>query len=205
MLNRRGGQADFVKVLDFGLVHEINPEKPQLEHSMSGTPLYLSPEAIQSPSLIDACSDLYAVGAVAYFLATGQTVFDADSVVELLQKHITESPVPPNERPGIQISAELEHVILSCLDKSRARRPQTARDLATSLMRCPHANEWSLADADAWWSAHERRRAAQAAGGMGFEAPNAGPHARTTYQATGLKTKPSSNVELEQTFILKNE
>ncbi len=62
MINRRGGQPDVIKVLDFGLV--INVEASQTEHGLAGTPLYMSPEAIQSPSLVDACSDLYAVGAV---------------------------------------------------------------------------------------------------------------------------------------------
>ncbi len=159
MLNRRGAQPDVVKVLDFGLVKDIHRDKQSAveDKGLSGTPLYLSPEAIQSPNLIDACSDLYAVGAVGYFLLTGQTVFDATSVVDLLQKHITDQPIPPSQVPGTQVSGELEHVILSCLEKSRARRPQTARELAAFLSRCIQQSPWTLADADAWWSQHERR------------------------------------------------
>ncbi len=128
MLNRRGGQADVIKVLDFGLVKEVNPDRAPDKHDngLSGTPLYLSPEAIQSPALVDACSDLYAVGAVGYYLLTGKTVFEAQSVVELLQMHITETPLPPSQRGDVPVTQELEHILLSCLEKSRARRPQTA-------------------------------------------------------------------------------
>ncbi|MCA9108166.1 MAG: serine/threonine protein kinase, partial [Planctomycetales bacterium] len=85
MLNRRGGDADVVKVLDFGLVKAIDSKHQQLasaSNGLTGTPLYMSPEAIQSPMLVDACSDLYAVGGVAYFLLTGQPVFNAASIVQ---------------------------------------------------------------------------------------------------------------------------
>ena len=72
MLNRRGGEGDVVKVLDFGLVKAFEGEHADnRDHSMAGTPLYMSPEAIQMPGSVDACSDLYAVGAVGYFLLTG--------------------------------------------------------------------------------------------------------------------------------------
>ena len=155
MLNRRGGQPDVVKVLDFGLVKQT--DSVAQETGLAGTPLYMSPEAIQSPTLVDACSDLYALGAVGYFLITGKSVFDATSVVELLQKHVTESPLPPSQRASIQINPDFEEVLLSCLEKSRARRPQTARDLAQMLLRCQSADKWSVMEAEAWWSNHERR------------------------------------------------
>lgn len=159
MLNRRGGEPDVIKVLDFGLVKQIDADKKQADKDagMAGTPLYLSPEAIQSPSLVDACSDLYAVGAVGYFLITGKTVFDATSIIDLLQKHVTEMPVPPSQRAPIDISQEFEDTLLSCLEKSRSRRPQTARDLSQLLRRCQPKQTWSIHDADTWWNNHERR------------------------------------------------
>jgi hypothetical protein len=54
------------------------------------------------------------------------------------------------------VSAELEHAVLACLEKSRNKRPSTARDLAQLLARCPTARTWSADDADAWWGRHER-------------------------------------------------
>jgi serine/threonine protein kinase len=156
MLNRRGAEPDVVKVLDFGLVKAVDEQKDGRDAGgdMSGTPLYMPPEAIQTPDLVDARSDLYAVGAVGYFLLTGQTAFDARTLGELCQQHITAIPRSPSERLGRAISSELEHAILACLEKSRAKRPQTARDLAAMLDRVPQP--WSLDDAESWWSRHER-------------------------------------------------
>jgi serine/threonine protein kinase len=116
----------------------------------------MSPEAIQSPMSVDACSDLYAVGAVGYFLLTGGPVFDADSITQLCRKHVDEDPVPPSERTKAPISSQLEHVILSCLEKKRALRPQTARDLAQLLNKCPGAHDWTVDSGDAWWGRHAR-------------------------------------------------
>ncbi len=156
MLNRRGAEPDVVKVLDFGLVKAVDDAKDaeQSGGAMAGTPLYMSPEAIQTPDSVDACSDLYAVGAVGYFLLTGQTAFNARTLGELCQQHLTAVPEAPSQRLGRPISSELEHAILACLEKSRAKRPQTARDLAAMLERV--VQKWSLDDAEAWWSRHER-------------------------------------------------
>jgi serine/threonine protein kinase len=157
MLNRRGAEPDVVKVLDFGLVKAQNDEKKDGQPSggdLSGTPLYMSPEAIQMPESIDARSDLYAVGAVGYFLLTGQTAFSARTLGELCQQHVSAIPEAPSQRLGRAVSPELEHAILACLEKNRAKRPQTARDLAAMLDRV--VSSWTLDDAEAWWSRHER-------------------------------------------------
>jgi eukaryotic-like serine/threonine-protein kinase len=158
MLNRRGAEPDVVKVLDFGLVKamEDGDEKGAPGNEMSGTPLYMSPESIQTPESVDACSDLYAVGAVGYFLITGAPPFSARSLGELCQQHLTAIPASPSDRLGRPVSAALEHAILACLEKSRAKRPQTARDLAALLDRV--TDRWTLDEAEAWWSRHERGR-----------------------------------------------
>ncbi|MCC7476791.1 MAG: serine/threonine protein kinase [Pirellulales bacterium] len=161
MLNRRGGQPDVVKVLDFGLVKALDEQKQAglTQHaSLTGTPLYMSPEAIQLPNSVDARSDLYAVGAVGYFLLTGVPVFEADNVVDLCQKHVATPPSPLSERTRTPVPSALEAALLACLEKSRAKRPQTARDLAMLISRCTEAGQWSLEDADAWWGKHERQR-----------------------------------------------
>jgi serine/threonine protein kinase len=160
MLNRRGCEPDVVKVLDFGLVKAIDDEHQAnmtSAGSLTGTPLYMSPEAIQAPMSVDARSDIYAVGAVGYFLLTGEPVFEAASLVELCQKHVDETPIPPSGRFATDVSSELEDAILACLEKSRAKRPQTARDLAQLLAKCQKTtNLWSIDDGDAWWGRHER-------------------------------------------------
>ncbi len=159
MLNRRGGESDVVKVLDFGLVKALDQEKQSAmtaANALTGTPQYMSPEAIQSPALVDACSDLYAVGAVGYFLLTGQPVFTAESVVALLHQHVATPPIPPSQRLGKGVSERLEHALLACLEKNRALRPQTARMLAQMLDQAPTARGWTWEDADAWWGRHDR-------------------------------------------------
>ena len=161
MLNRRGGEGDVIKVLDFGLVkardgeHATDPE----DQSLAGTPLYMSPEAIGLPGSVDACSDLYALGAVGYFLLTGHPVFEADDLAELCRLHTSETPKPPSVRLGSPVPAELENAILACLEKMRSKRPQTARELANRLRRCPAAAEWTVDEADIWWGRHERGQA----------------------------------------------
>ena len=155
-LTRRGGEADVVKVLDFGLVRAREEQRDADDRSMAGTPLYMSPEAIQMPGSVDGCSDIYAVGAVGYFLLTGRTVFEATSVMELCNKHLNDQPVAPSVRLGKAVPVELEEAILACLEKPRAKRPQTARDLAQRLARCEAATEWTTEEAEVWWSRHDR-------------------------------------------------
>ena len=172
MLNRRGGEPDVVKVLDFGLVRALDEAK-QAERSggLAGTPLYMSPEAIQTPDQVDARSDLYAVGALGYFLVTGKPVFSAESLVQLCQQHVIAMPEAPSQRLGKPVSEELESALLACLEKSRARRPQTARNLAALLDRVPAAGAWSINDAEAWWQRHDRSKSAEASSNTSHDTP----------------------------------
>ncbi len=169
MLNRRGCESDVLKVLDFGLVKAVDEEKQAnltSANSLTGTPLYMAPEAIQTPNSVDSRSDLYAVGAVGYYLLTGTPVFSATGIVELCHMHVDSQPMPPSERLGKPVSEELENALLRCLEKMRSKRPPTARDLAHMLLRCPTANQWSQDDADNWWGRHERGQTGHASGSI---------------------------------------
>ncbi len=195
MLNRRGCEPDVVKVLDFGLVKAVDSDGKESNGrgAMAGTPLYMSPESIQAPMTVDSRSDLYAVGAVGYFLLCGRSVFEASSMVELCQKHLEEVPLPPSERlpPAergtVKVSSQLEDVIMSCLEKSRAKRPQTARDVALMLAKCSAAGTWTVEDGDRWWGRHERRAPA----GSSASAANSPSVAATMDQTMDL-TDPDS-------------
>jgi serine/threonine protein kinase len=154
MLNQRGGESDVVKVLDFGLVKA--KEDKASNTGIAGTPLYMSPESIQMPESVDACSDVYAVGAVGYFMLTGKPVFDADSFAELCQKQISETPQDPTTIVK-EIPEDLAGVIMSCLEKDRSRRPQSARDLARLLKSCAAADNWDSDRAQHWWNRHLRK------------------------------------------------
>ncbi len=154
MLTKYGGMCDFVKLLDFGLV---KPETAQrnmtVAGSLTGTPLYLSPEAIEHCEL-DARSDLYAVGAVGYFLLTGKPVFDGQSIVDICTQHVQSDPQPPSQRLGRPIDEDLERVILNCLAKRPEDRPPRAEALEEQLSRCRAAGAWTQVEAKAWWARH---------------------------------------------------
>ena len=158
MLNRRGGVPDFLKLLDFGLVKAVDDAKAAARSgpgAMTGTPLYMSPEAIDAPQRVDARSDLYALGAVAYFLLAGRPPFTGGGIVELMDQHLNASPPPI---AGENCSEELEAVVLACLEKQPGRRPQTALELSRRLSDCPVTRPWSYDMADAWWSRLEAGR-----------------------------------------------
>lgn len=159
MLNRRGGVPDFVKVLDFGLVKAVDEDRNTRQTSagtLTGTPLYMSPEAIQTPHLVDARSDLYAVGAIGFFLLSGKPPFEGKSLVELCDMQVNKQPPSLRGDLGVNCSEELEAALLACLAKAPAQRPQTAHDLAMRLERCPHAHEWTYDQGDTWWGRFER-------------------------------------------------
>jgi predicted Ser/Thr protein kinase len=154
MLTERGGIRDFVKVLDFGLVKGIQEGRDSsltAEGAFTGTPLYMSPETIQGAADIDARTDLYALGAVGYFLLTGTQLFNGANVMEVLHKHVSEAPEPPSHRLRRPVSAQLEALILKCLAKKPADRPQSALELAEALAACPTIGGWTRADAIRWW------------------------------------------------------
>jgi len=155
-LTRRGGMADFVKVLDFGLVKAAGgADEAHLTaaNAVTGTPLYLSPEAVNEPDRLDARADVYALGAVAYYLLTGTPVFNGATVMDICLKHVREAPEPPSARLGRPITPALEALILRCLTKGRADRPGDAGALLRELERCPVAGAWTADDAAAWWAA----------------------------------------------------
>ncbi|MBN1612691.1 MAG: serine/threonine protein kinase [Polyangiaceae bacterium] len=150
----RGGSPDVIKVLDFGLVKDKRPGQDatlSATAAVAGTPLYMSPEAICAPNQVDARSDLYALGAVGYFLLTGLPLFAADTVVEICAQHLHTIPVRPSERAGRPLPTDLEDVLLRCLEKDPARRFPDALALSESLEALQHANDWSEAEARQWW------------------------------------------------------
>ncbi len=163
LLCRRGGVADTVKVLDFGLVKDVatpNDFSLTATATITGTPLYLAPEALADPDTIDARADLYALGAVAYWLLTGEQVFGGKTLVEVCSHHLHTRPMPPSKRGGVAVSAELEALVLACLEKAPDDRPASAAALRTALLACSSAGAWTRTEATAWWSQRGERATA---------------------------------------------
>jgi serine/threonine-protein kinase len=168
ILCERGGMADVAKVVDFGLVKRFhaNPNDATtavtLDTTIVGTPLYIAPECFSGDGHVDARSDLYALGAVAYLLLTGTPVFSARTVVEICAHHLHTPPVPPSERLGTSLPAELDRLVLRCLAKSPSDRPQSARALLQEL-EFASAGGWSDSDATNWWAHYRQTHAPLAA------------------------------------------
>jgi serine/threonine-protein kinase len=158
ILCERGGLPDVAKVVDFGLVKDLQAHEPvevTAANTIAGTPLYLSPEAITNGETVGPESDLYALGAVGYFLLTGRPPFEG-TLIEVCGHHLHTVPRPPSERLGRSLPRQLEAVLLRCLEKDPARRPASASELATALGACagPDLAEWTQARASAWWREH---------------------------------------------------
>lgn len=194
MLCRRGGVFDLLKILDFGLVKESAPDPEQAkvsaENQIVGTPLYMAPEAISDPAKVDNRTDLYSLGATAYFMLTGHHVFDADERDVVFRQQMEALPARPSSRAPAPIPEALENVILSCLEKKQLDRPASAAELGAALTSLNLAPAWTQARARAWWEAHEPSAHLRAHGADGATlldpprllAPD--PHA-TTHPAPG--------------------
>jgi serine/threonine-protein kinase len=159
----RGGISDLVKVVDFGLVKDMEfrvragaASEPELTmaNMVVGTPLYVAPEALTDPENVDARADLYALGAVGYWLLTGTHVFRGKSVLELCTHHLNSAPEPPSARLGRPVTRDLESLLLECLAKRREDRPVSAHVLRDRLRSCAAAGRWTDARAAKWWELH---------------------------------------------------
>ena len=161
-LCRYGEEFDFVKVLDFGIVKaprdgvDGGPLQTR-ENAVHGTPAFIAPEQAMGTAL-DGRADIYATGCVAYWLLTGQFVFTADTQMGLLLQHAQAPPVPPSSRTDQPIPAALDDLVLSCLAKDPAKRPQSARELSERLAAVDGATGWTQDRAREWWTRHEPAR-----------------------------------------------
>ena len=164
LLCDQGGVPDVAKVVDFGLVKDLGGaatgegEAATLQaitrdDTVAGTPHYMAPETITGVP-VDARADIYALGAVGYFLLTGGDVFTGRTVLEICSHHLQTPPEPPSLRLGRPVPADLEALILRCLEKDPAARPASARALRDALHACADAGGWSEDEARAWWAEH---------------------------------------------------
>ncbi len=156
-----GGDYDFVKVLDFGLVLDRHPTAEELEDEerFVGTPTVMAPEMVRFQAPVDARADIYALGCVAYWLMTGKRVFDAGTRHDLLVMHAHQKPVPPSRRVSRDQHPGLEALVMQCLEKNPNKRPQSARELAESLRALAFEHPWDEERARLWWQTHLAEKA----------------------------------------------
>jgi serine/threonine-protein kinase len=159
-LCRYGEEYDFVKVLDFGLVKALGESADAgsaltREHVVQGTPAFIAPEQALGQSDLDGRADIYATGCVAYWLLTGHLVFSAESPMALLLHHAHTAPTPPSARTELSIPATLDRLVMSCLAKNPAERPQSARELSHRLGEIEGPYPWTEERAREWWVRHQ--------------------------------------------------
>jgi serine/threonine-protein kinase len=154
MLCEIRGERDFVKVLDFGLVKQISGDQTRdLTGTMRilGTPLYMSPERIRNPSDADGRADIYALGAVGFFLLTGKRLFETETEHDLTYHVLHTLPRLASECSPFEVPAELDALIGRCLEKDPAARPKNIAEVAGALDGLLVHRPWTRAQIDAWW------------------------------------------------------
>lgn len=156
MLVQRGGENDVVKVLDFGLVKDLtdgDAAQTRTTH-ITGTPLYMAPERIRSPKNADLRSDLYALGAVGYYMLAGQAMFRFSTEIDIMFQVINADPDPVHTI-NTEVPEDVSELIQACLNKDPEKRPQTARELYQQLSDLAEKYPWSGEQARKWWARFE--------------------------------------------------
>jgi len=157
--SRMGLTVDFLKILDFGLVKAQRPDgRDQIlltsPDVTTGTPAFMSPELAVGDRPVDRRADIYALGCVAYWLLTGQFVFDGANSVAVLMRHVQDEPLAPSARSELPVPPEMDALVLACLAKDPAERPQDALELARRLADFPLSDAWTDERALDWWRLH---------------------------------------------------
>jgi serine/threonine-protein kinase len=157
---RYGGDYDFVKVLDFGIAKMKHAEMDTgvidltRDNVIRGTPTYIAPEQALGAAEIDSRADIYSLGCVGYFLLTGQPVFTGETPLSIAVHHVQTPPVPPSSKSEVPIPPALERLIMACLAKDPADRPQSAKALSRRLSEIVGPNPWTEERAQEWWAMH---------------------------------------------------
>jgi eukaryotic-like serine/threonine-protein kinase len=140
----RRGDADFVKVVDFGISKAVKPggdegaEAYRLTHTglLLGTPLYMSPEQARGDEDLDHRADIWALGVLLYECLTGEVPFRANNYLQIISQVLTYEPAPPSRlRPELGIPDAVDAVVMRAMEKDRARRYQTMAEVERDLER----------------------------------------------------------------------
>jgi serine/threonine-protein kinase len=150
----RGGVFDIAKLLDFGLAKPLTDTEEDssltAEGSITGSPLFMSPEQALADDQIDHRTDIYSLGAVAYYLLTGRPPFDEDKPLKVMIAHAHQDVEPPTTHQP-DLSDDIERIVMRCLAKDRNERFQSAEELRQALADCHEAGLWTRQMARNWW------------------------------------------------------
>ncbi len=178
MMTQQGGAHDVTKVLDFGLVKNVDYDVEATKtwsEAIIGTPRFMSPEQILDPPSVDTRSDLYALGAVGYYLLTGRFVFEGTNAIEICAQHLSAVPESPSAAVERAFNPGLEEIIMQCLEKKRDDRPSSGVEISDRL-RALDVPRWSQREAAVWWETAGREI-------MSFRGQESGVGSLATIQA----------------------
>jgi len=167
MLCRRGGVADWVKVVDFGLAKDLADElNANITQSgmISGTPQYIAPECLENASFLSPAADVYAVGATAFKLLTGRDLFLGSTMVEIFSQIMHEDPQRASETSDGQIPSDVDELIARCVQRRPEDRPRDAGEALELLRPLATRHPWTREEAESWWRTYEAELAAIAEG-----------------------------------------
>jgi serine/threonine-protein kinase len=156
---RRGGLFDVAKLLDFGLakpLSNLDGEQITQDGTITGSPLYMSPEQAVGDREPDARSDIYGLGTVLYFLLTGRAPFEDEKPMKVLIAHAHQPPQPPSTH-NPDIPDDIDLIVMRCLQKVPTDRFQSAAELAAAIDDCDDFGRWTHDSARTWWREHESR------------------------------------------------
>ncbi len=162
ILCRRGGEADFVKVVDFGLAKDLAFDlAPQITQPglISGTPLYIAPECLHDPNSLSPAADIYAVGVVAFYLLTGRDLFVGSNSLKIFDAVMNQPAPRPSDVIHTTIPAELDNLVYRCVAKTPSDRPASAHEMIRAIESLAAVYRWTQEDADRWWESHEQHQA----------------------------------------------
>jgi serine/threonine-protein kinase len=155
MLCRHGGEFDVVKVLDFGLVKELeNVHTRDITQfaRVLGTPLYMAPERLRNPADADARADIYALGAVAFFMLTGRRLFETQSDHDLVYQVLNVTAPSIAASGAADAPVLLAGLVARCLAKVREERPDSIAEVAAILAEVARERPWREEEAREWWA-----------------------------------------------------
>ena len=156
-VTRLGTEFDYVKILDFGVVKDQSGHDATMlsnQDIVQGTPAFMAPEIVLGEEGIDGRADLYSLACTAYWALTGHTLFEATSPAKMLLQHVQTRPEPPSARSELAIPRELDDIVMMCLEKDPAKRPDSALQLELDLARVPCEKTWTNERAQNWWTTH---------------------------------------------------
>ncbi len=157
MLCRYGGEYDFVKLLDFGLVKLVEEDVESAgpitrAGAMPGTPAFIAPESVLGGDFVDSRADIYSLGAIGFYLLTARFLFDADSPLAMVQAHRHQAPPRAQDISGTDVPRALDDLLACCLEKNPEHRYQTAALLLCELEKLAIEYPWTRAQAEKCWA-----------------------------------------------------